>query len=67
MKIEFNTCDFEFSHGHKPRGIGAWAFAFKRNPEMREIFWINGSYGEAKKVARAKAKAEGQSEIVVCP
>lgn len=66
MAIEFNTREYEFSHGHKPRGRGGWAFSFKRNPEMSEIFWINGTYSEAKAVARKKAVAESQSEIFVC-
>ena len=64
--IEFNTREYEFSLGHKPRGIGAWAFAFRRDADLSEIFWINGSYGDAKKVARAKARAEGHNEVWVC-
>lgn len=67
MAVEFNTHEYEFSNGRKPRGTGAWAFAFRRNADLSEIFWINGSYSEAKKVARAKAKAEGQHTVYVCP
>lgn len=67
MTIEFNTREYEFSQGHKPRGNGAWAFSFKHNPDMSEIFWINGTYGECKKIARTKAKAEGKTEVFVCP
>ena len=67
MTVEFNTTDFQFSHGRAPRGIGGWAFSFVRNPQMDEIFWVNGTYGEAKEVARAKAKAEGKREVFVCP
>lgn len=66
--VDFNTSEFEFTHGRAPRGDGAWAFSFKRNPDvMSEIFWINGFYGEAKKVAAKKARAEGQREVFVCP
>lgn len=66
MAVEFNTHEYEFSHGKKPRGRGGWAFSFKRNPSMDEIFWINGTYAECKKVAREKAKAEQRSEVFVC-
>jgi hypothetical protein len=26
MRVEFNTNDFQFSHGHKPKGNGLWLF-----------------------------------------
>lgn len=67
MAIEFNTTDYQFSHGRSPRGLGGWAFSYERNPEMAAIFWVNGSYGEAKRVARDKARADGRSEVFVCP
>ena len=67
MAVEFHTVDFEFSHGRKPRGIGAWAFSFVRNPDMSEIVWINGSYGLAKQIMTAEARKEGVHSVFVQP
>lgn len=52
----FDTAQFEFAHGHKPRGEGNWAFATRtsfrascRTGELPEgIEWRNGKYSEAK-------------------
>ena len=67
MTVYFNTTEYEFSHGKSPRGRGGWAFSFVRRPDvMTEVFWVNGTYAEAKKVARDKAKAEGSDEVFVC-
>ncbi len=30
MTIEFSTRQFEFSHGHRPRGEGMWIFDVRR-------------------------------------
>lgn len=67
MTIEFNTSEFQFSHGHTPKGRGSWVF--KINDEM---FWardpqgcMSMTYGEAKKLARARAKAVGASFVIV--
>lgn len=69
MAVEVCTTEYEFSHGKAPRGFGSWAFAF--NPHWRdvsEVFWVNGStYGDARKVACQKAKAEGHRQVFVCP
>lgn len=64
---EVKTTAYEFSHGDRPRGIGAWAFAYRRDADLSEIFWINGGYGEAKKAAKAKAKAAGERTVWVMP
>jgi hypothetical protein len=52
MAIEFNTAQYEASHGEKPRGSGGWAFAIVRNPKADQIFWARGLYAAAKKQAR---------------
>jgi hypothetical protein len=49
----FDTTEYEFSHGHKPRGYGSWAFARPGSPAERgETFdgieWRNGTYTDAK-------------------
>jgi hypothetical protein len=57
LTIEFNTTDYTFSHGHNPRGRGAWAFAIGSKTAQPRFF--NGTYGEAKKQLRAQLIAEG--------
>jgi hypothetical protein len=64
LLLKFDTGEYEFSHGHKPRGRGSWAFDFgaKRTPDgLENLFWTRGTYGEAKRQARAFARwlAEG--------
>lgn len=67
MAVEFNTREYEFSHGRAPRGRGSWAFAFTRNAPVSEVIWApSGTYAEAKKFAREKAKAAGVREVFVC-
>jgi hypothetical protein len=52
----FNTTEFEFSHGFKPRGRGSWAFSPTEFAHLNDddyIFWAHGcTYTEAKKAAR---------------
>ena len=35
MRVEFNTNEYQFSHGCKPKGHGNWLF---------EVWAVNGSY-----------------------
>jgi hypothetical protein len=66
MTIEFSTREFEFAHGHRPRGVGRWAFFFgfaSRNVE--DAFWFDGLYGDAKKAARDEAKKRDAQIVVV--
>lgn len=65
MTVEVNTRDFEFSHGRKPRGSGSWAFFFKRDDDVSNAFWAQGSYTEAKKAAIAEAKRRGARTVFV--
>lgn len=69
MAVEFNTREYEFSHGHAPRGRGSWAFFFDRSMPIQDVFWTPGStpYAEAKKMARAEAKRRGVDEVFVGP
>ncbi len=59
-----DTTEYQFNHGHAPRGRGGWAFVFRVGDAVRvgdytsdEIFWTAGSltFAEARKVARAEA------------
>jgi len=53
-QIDFDTRQYEFSHGAKPRGRGSWAFEIREGDE--EIGWFQGTYSEAKKQAKAWAQ-----------
>ena len=63
----FNTVEFEFSHGRKPRGTGYWAFSTSRNarPGTDDIFWFQGSYKAAKAAAAAHFRAAAGAAAVI--
>jgi hypothetical protein len=54
MSPEFNTTEYEFSHGKKPRGTGNWAFIPADSywgsviPEDG-IEWLWGGYSDCKR------------------
>jgi hypothetical protein len=59
--MEVRTDKYEFNHGHKPRGIGAWWFeAFIVGGNNVQI-QIQGpkSYGDAKREAIKKGRELG--------
>jgi hypothetical protein len=66
-RIEIETTDYEFEYGKKPSGFGSWAFAYRRNADLSEIFWVHGNYALAKQVARQRAKTERQPTVHVMP
>lgn len=35
MKTEFLTTEYQFSHGHTPRGRGSWAFEVECNTQLQ--------------------------------
>jgi hypothetical protein len=58
---------YRFSHGAAPRGRGSWAFTFGvKDPVSDQIWWTPGgtTYAEAKKLAKAEAKARGFSGTI---
>ena len=63
MTIEVSTTEYEFSHGHKPRGRGAWAFEI-----AGAVTFIPGTltYGEAKREAVRIARERGVNRINAC-
>jgi hypothetical protein len=67
MRIEIETTDYEFSHGRKPSGFGSWGFAYRRDADFGEIFWVYGSYLLAKQIARQRARTERQPTVHVMP
>lgn len=67
-KVEFDAIEYEWAHGHRPRGYGCWAFSPRRKIDVLsdEVIWINGeSYGEAKKKAAEIAKSRGVDYLFV--
>jgi hypothetical protein len=57
MSKEFDTKNYQWSHGNSPRGVGSWAFipvevVGETAISEDEMVWIHQStYGEAKKQA----------------
>ena len=61
MKTEFNTREFEFSHGRAPKGRGGWGFfplevSGDTSLVEGEVVFVMGSmtYTEAKKAIKAQ-------------
>lgn len=62
MTVRFDSTDFEWAHGRKPRGTGMWGFGFgRRAPTVSEAWFTPTSvnFTEAKRQARAEAKRRG--------
>lgn len=62
MKVRVLTGRYEWSHGHKPKGYGYWAFNIGE-----ETVWIQGMYSEAKKKAIREAKVRKLYQVEVLP
>jgi len=66
MKIEVRTARYENSYGKKPRGFGNWAFFMGRDTsDVMKAHFFRGSYGDALKQAKAKARELGVTIITV--
>jgi uncharacterized protein DUF2786 len=65
MRIEFETCDFEFAHGRAPKGRGSWVFSVWRYPGYDRCISVPGSttYTEAKRWMRQACRAFGISDV----
>ena len=58
--VAVSTRTFFASHGRLPRGSGCWGFEIAQvEGGSGEQVWFFGSYGEALKQAKAKAKELG--------
>lgn len=62
MTVEVSTRQYEFTHGHKPRGMGCWAFIFDSDSNL---FWASDTYGQAKRLAIAEARKRGVRRVEV--
>lgn len=63
MKVKFNVESYVASHGRAPRGTGRWLFDMVGSNERGastafEMFSVYGSYTEAKRAARERARVE---------
>ncbi len=69
MKTEFDTKQFQLSHGKAPRGQGHWVFFTTRSCEWGEgaTFEHRGGFAEAKRAAAAWARAQGHPTLFVGP
>lgn len=64
--VEFNTSDFQFSHGRAPRGFGSWAFFFERNAPVEQAFWVHqATFAAARKAAAQEARRRGCDVVFV--
>lgn len=64
-EVEISTRDYEFAHGHAPRGRGSWAFYFP--DDLRTAWWAPALllYSEACRHARAEAQRRGVDSVSV--
>ncbi len=72
MTTHFSTRSFQASHGRAPKGWGCWGFFFgdDADPRAQRDPWFTPfsmSYAEAKKAAKAEAKARGETWVEVAP
>lgn len=65
--IEFDTTQWEASHGGNPRGRGSWAFALDRAGKQGLKFSPYMTYGDAKKWAREQPEWKGVRVLYVQP
>jgi len=56
MNPRYDTSEFEYSHGRKPRGYGVWAFKIELPQGGPLTKMISGPYGKAKTEALRIAK-----------
>ena len=67
MPFTVSTREYEFSHSHKPRGYGNWAFTYndRTGDKFPLLAWRCGSYGEARRDAVREAKRVGFDSMEV--
>lgn len=61
-KVSINTTEYQFAHGHKPRGRGMWVFDFD---DRRNAFVYKGTYSDAMRQALFTAVHSGVNVIKV--
>ena len=65
--VHFSTDWYQFAHGRKPRGFGAWAFQYVDGDGKHtgQAFWFTGNFGDAKKAAAAHFANLNRYSVVV--
>ena len=68
--VDIDSTPYERDHGAKPRGNGSWAFCaydkYRLVDYLPHVYWVNGSFGEARRAARQHFAKLGVSSVVVC-
>lgn len=59
MAVRFDTTEFEFSHGHAPRGRGSWGFLFRVNGEWVADPSQDAAWGDLAQVWWASEEGAG--------
>ncbi len=66
-KVEFDESsarDYEFTHGHRPRGTGTWSFTLHRfGSSTRQEF--TGAYSDCKRQAMQLARKLRCTDVTV--
>ena len=65
MKIEVVTREYENEYGKKPRGYGSWAFFPGTSRDAESAIWAHGTFTDAVRQVKEKAKRLGCSHITV--
>jgi len=66
MKAQIKTEQYQWSHGHTPRGRGMWVFELTGYTYSGvEVFSHTGTYSESKRAAIAKAREISATTILV--
>jgi hypothetical protein len=69
VTVRFNTTEFEFSHGRRPRGFSYWGFFFGDAKRTENVWFVPNvcNFADAKKAAREEAKRRDCGEVHVAP
>jgi hypothetical protein len=75
MQFEFNTRQFQFSHGRQPKGFGSWAFEVEGSKWGILFTPHSMSFADAKKWIKGEVKTRLGSHadnvpavsVTVCP
>lgn len=68
--VYVDTSRFEREHGKAPRGFGQWGFCprshYDASDYLAHVYWVSGSYREAKSAAREHFAKMNVADVVVC-
>lgn len=66
-KIRIDTTDYIWTHGHNPRGTGAWAFFIGCRDNLDKLYFAPGSntYTQACRLTVQEARRQGVDFVSV--